>query len=171
MNDTDKPEEQPKHPADALAEMADREPDEAPPAPSPPDHVEALSQLAEGEPPADDQGDSEPPEPEAVDEQLAQQTNLAGEDAFRARQARRASIGAHEARAGASIYKKAMIPLLVVVGVLLLLVGVLSVMLLMRHGSEGAYGERLVVVALVSFPLAAVLIFGACWFHRDVSAK
>jgi len=134
--------------------------------------ADALAALAAGQREPDPPNDPEPePQSEVVDEALAEQTGLVGEHALRARRARSASIGADDARSRSAAYKRTMVPLLLAVGGLLLLVGILSAMMLTGRQAAGPPDDRLVLVTLISFPLAAMLIFGAWWFHRDVKGK
>ncbi len=175
MNDTNEPQEQRKDPADALADLAAQEPAEivAPPEPPtlPADPTEALNRLAESEAASPAEGDLDTPERAPVDLEMAEKTGLAGRDAFQARRARSATIGGDETRASSAAYKRTMIPLLLVVGGLLILVGALSAWMLLRQVDTGGHSAALVLVTLVSFPLAALLVFGAWWFHRDVRGK
>ena len=94
-----------------------------------------------------------------------------GRRSYRAGGARGGRIAGRQARANVNAYKKMMIPLLLVVGVLLILIGLLGVSMLIA-AEEADSGTRwhalMTAVALVSFPLGAILLFGAWWFHRDV---
>jgi uncharacterized membrane protein len=76
-----------------------------------------------------------------------------------------------QARAHAHSYKKFMIPLLLVVGGLLVLVGLISSGMAFKGAvDESALSDaRMGLVAVISFPLAAVLLIGAWWFHRETS--
>jgi hypothetical protein len=65
-------------------------------------------------------------------------------------------------------YKKFMIPLLIIIGVLLLVVGIITAYMV---STEGDRRPLMVVVMLLSFPLGGALLFGAWWFNRDVSYK
>ena len=69
---------------------------------------------------------------------------------------------------------KTLIPFLVVVAALLLLVGVLGVTMIVsaRAAQRGSHWHRLLgVVTALSFPVAAVLTFGAWWFHRETRRR
>ena len=179
MGDGENCRQEPPDPAEALANMADSRNEQAAPPPEadekPKDATEALDELAarraetgkeaEGLAPADD---------ETIDMAAAAATGLSGAEAFRARRARGAKITGQQARAHAHAYRRMMIPLLLVVGVLLILIGLLDVSMLIAADEadrQTRWHALMMVVALVSFPLAAVLFFGAWWFHREVSHR
>lgn len=177
MGDGENCRQQPPDPAEALANMADSRDEEtvAPPDADkqPKDATEALDQLAAkrpetgGEPEGLAQADDE-----TVDMAVAAATGLSGPEAYRARRARGARITGQQARAHAHAYRKMMIPLLLVVGILLILIGLLDVSMLIAADEadrQTRWHALMMAVALVSFPLAAVLFFGAWWFHREVS--
>ncbi len=162
--------DQHEDPADVLANMAANQPagEIAPPEENDRATSDVLTEMADGDKlPSDDDFAAAPAEEaDGYDAEIAAATGLAGEDARRARQARSANIGAHQARATRHASKRFMIPMLLALGVLLLVVGLASVLILSR-GDSGA-DAKLTIVMLLSFPLAAVMIFGAYWFHREV---
>lgn len=87
------------------------------------------------------------------------------------RQAARMARRQHTALVHGAQFKKTMVPLLLAVGVLLLVLSGITVFILLssRAGQmQGAmlneYGPTVVMVAC---PLAAVLLAGAWWFHRE----
>jgi len=174
MDETNQPDEQRKDPADVLADMATGQDEEIVAPPESTDEPEgdphdALTRMADGEiEEADPQeAPAAPAEPD-LDEALAGATGLAGRQAFQARQARASALSAQQARATHHAYKRTMIPLLLIVGLLLIVVGVLSSAMLIWHRGEGMHDTALAAVTLVSFPLSAILLFGAWWFRRDV---
>ena len=167
-------------PADVLANMAADSPTEIPTPPEDDDadegdHLDALTRMADEEPPAvaDEGFTPEPPpveESEEYDAEIAEATGLAGEDAFAARRARAATIGSHSAAANQHTFKRTALPLLVVMGVLLILVGLASAGVLVANQGKGSRDTELTVLMIACFPLSAVMFFGAWWFHRDIKA-
>ena len=139
------------------------------------DPAEGLDRLAAGQDPSDQQGRPDQPPADAEDDggiPLAPETGqaLTGQQAFRARRARSADLAAMHARAHAHTYKKTMIPFLLVVAVLLVVVGFISSgMVLPAAMSENERANPwMTMIALVSFPMAGVLLVGAWLFYRDV---
>ncbi len=63
-------------------------------------------------------------------------------------------------------FKRMMIPLLVVVGIMLFVVGVICLKLGLNEASRQV--ENFKWLALAAFPLGAILLLGAWLFHRDV---
>jgi len=93
---------------------------------------------------------------------------------FHARRAHAAAYAGVHSRAHAHQYKKIMIPFLIVMAALLVLVGAYSASEVLgadeRTQQLDSYA-RMTMVMIASFPLAAVLGFGAWWFHRDVKGS
>lgn len=163
-------------PAEALANMAESRDEEivAPPDTDekPADPAEVLDRMAAERTDAGDElDDLGEAGDETVEAEAAAMTGVPGRRAYQARGARGARIAGRQARANVNAYKKMMIPLLLVVGALLILIGMLGVSMLIA-AEEADSGTRwhalMTAVALVSFPLGAILLFGAWWFHRDV---
>ena len=163
-------------PAEALANMAESRDEEivAPPDADeePADPAEVLDRMAAERTDAGDElDDLGEAGDESVEAEAAAMTGVSGRRAYQARGARGARIAGRQARANVNAYKKMMIPLLLVVGALLILIGLLGVSMLIA-AEEADSGTRwhalMTAVALVSFPLGAILLFGAWWFHRDV---
>ena len=133
----------PENPADALADMAGGE----------------DAEEARDVPLADEEDDS----PHKLsDDALTPALDLAGGAASASRLARRAN---------AHTYKKTMVPFLVVVAALLLLVGGITTAIVVKRGPDSEARLAETFVMLVSFPLAAILAFGAWWFHRDTRPR
>ncbi|MBS3734761.1 MAG: hypothetical protein KGY99_07520 [Phycisphaerae bacterium] len=132
----------PRDPTDALSAMADGEDVGVPPAP--PDEPDASPSV------------DEPAEP------------LAGFPARREsaaqRQARNETVRSKATKAHAHQYRRFMIPLLLVVGIMLFILGVIVAI---TGGASGGVGTTIAVV--VSFPVSAILVFGAWYFHREVT--
>ena len=176
MGEADKSKGEQEDPADVLAEMAEgRDQDVVAPQPSQdaPDPPEALDQLAaEGADPADGLKDLAEGEGDEVDSEMAELTGLSGRQALQARRARGSKLAGQQARAHAHTYKKTMIPLLLVVGAMLILIGLVDVSMLVaaeEADRQTRWHALMTALAVVSFPLGAILFFGAWWFHRDVS--
>ena len=157
-----------EHPADALADMAAGEDEVEQPAEQaevPSDPLAALDTLA-GEDEADE--DAADPSPDAPEIDLTVPVAVAPATG----QARRAqaAAAARARHANAHAYKKTMVPFLAVVSVLLVVVGVLTTVLVLDEpGGTPPSNQRLfkIFLMLVSYPLSAILAFGAWWFHRD----
>ena len=80
------------------------------------------------------------------------------------------TAGAGYRRHHAHMYKQTMIPLMLVVGAILVLIAfVAAVMVLQSDTADALYYSRMKIVVYVSFPLSAVVLVGAWWFHRDVN--
>jgi len=146
-----------EHPADALADMAAGEDEAAEPV----EQAEAPSDAAA----AMDDAEAGEDEPEV---ELAIPVARPGPG-----QARRAQFSASAARArqaNAHVYKKTMVPFLAVVAALLMVVAVMTTVLVLRD-EPSAPGSRAhllkILLMVVSYPLSAILAFGAWWFHRE----
>ena len=158
-------------PAEVLANMAANQPDDVVvPADDHLDPSEALDQMAQGEPAPQPDDELVPPagDGDVINLELAEATGVSGGQTVHARQAHAASAGRQMAAAHHHAYKRWMMPLLVIVGVLLILVGLLSGVMLLQNRGRGSHDGALALVLVVSFPLAAVMIFGAWWFRREV---
>ena len=106
------------------------------------------------------------PDPEGADALPAGQPSGLG-----SRRRRLAELDQRERQAHAHQYKTVMIPLLITMGVILLLMGTWSV--IRASGAEGGVaGEGIAKwFPILAFPLGAVLLAGAWWFHQDVTRK
>ncbi|KPK83536.1 MAG: hypothetical protein AMJ81_08045 [Phycisphaerae bacterium SM23_33] len=154
MSEPAEPEQHRPDPADPLAalnEMASEPADAAP--------FDELSAVGQ----------------EQADAGVAELTEAVGPVDIAARRGRAAARDRYEARLRAQARHKTMIPFLVVVAGLLILVGVLGSIMLLGAGEQERASSRwhfyMTAVTIVSFPLAAVLGFGAWWFHREVKGK
>ena len=166
--------DQHEDPADVLANMAANQPDDVVVAPDQDvDPSEALDRMAQSEPAGELSGEFAPPgdDGDVINPELAEAMGVSGREAVRARQAHAVSADRQMAAAHHHVYKRWMVPLLVIVGVLLVLVGVLSGVMLIHNRGRGSHDGPLALVLVVSFPLAAMMIFGAWWFRRDIRRK
>ena len=172
----------PEDPTEALADMAS----EAPAQIAPPGEDEAvddpltalsamdidradpaagLGKLAQGEDPAGD--DSSAPDDGTIPvAPAAVAAPPPPADSLAVRRAHATTFTANQARAHAHAYKKFMLPLLLIVGALMLVVGIVAGY--MGASASQKDGQKLFLIAAVSFPIAAVLLFGAWLFYRDV---
>lgn len=162
-------------PADALADMAARQ--GADDAPSeeldvPSDPLAALdSMAADGAESPDGLDDPSDPLADAVE---IWDGPAAPDEAYQARRAHAAAVTAQQKQANVHVYKKTMVPFLVVVSGLLLLVGATCTMMVIKQGIESADSDVhlfKVFVMLVSYPLAAILALGAWLFHRETRSR
>ncbi len=74
-------------------------------------------------------------------------------------------------RRHAHMYKKTMIPLLLLVGAMLVVIGLITVVMVLQTEPDEKFYTRysqMKIVMYVSFPLAAAVLAGAWLFHRDV---
>jgi len=166
--------DQHEDPADVLASMAANQPDDDVPAPDEDvDPSEALDRLAESEPAGAPGDEFVPPsdDGEVANAELAEATGVSGREALRARQAHAVVAGRRMTTAHRHVFKRWMVPLLAIVGVLLLVVGVLSYVILGLNEGKGDRDDELTVIMAISFPMAAIVIFGAWWCHRDVRRR
>lgn len=69
----------------------------------------------------------------------------------------------------AYMYKKTMIPLLLVAGAMLVVIGLISAAMWLGSAPEQKFDPRMKLVLFVSFPLAAAVLAGAWWFRRDLT--
>lgn len=172
MSKSENTDEQRKDPADALASMADGQHDQAAAASDSPEDEEVDATAALNEM-AGDQGDAAELLDDLAEEEagaVEEVAAAAGASDFQSRQ-QGGRISARHARAHVHAYKRTMIPLLLVVAAILAVVGALATSMLIRAGAaarETRWEAWLTFVALVSFPLAAILLFGAWLFHREV---
>jgi len=161
--------------------------------------IDALHAMADGQDAAagsrPGEGQTEPPEESSSGlDSLTEQTAPGedpqaaedfshmprGEGASLARRNRSAAFQHQSRRVHAEQFKRAMIPLLIVVGAMLLLLG--AAMLTMLPGAEQAAQARARgsdalahkawtrPLVLASFPLGAILFLGAWLFRRDLRA-
>jgi len=112
---------------------------------------------------------------ELEDEPLMAEAVLAapeGAGVYQAKRARQAALSGQQLKAKALFLRKTMIPILLVVGGLLLGIGVISIAMVTGVAPEDVGTSNrglLIVVAVLSFPLAASLFFGAWWFKRELA--
>jgi len=169
-------------PAQALANMADEqgaeEDDESAEAVEVnPDPTEALDQLAgqRGEAAELDEMSAFEAGAPAGELELPAEAIPAGAEAGEARRAHAARAAGRAALVASHQYKRAMIPFLVVVAGLLLVVGLAAAVKLVSATPEqreyASWYLYMQYVMLVSFPLAAILGFGAWWFHQEVKGQ
>ncbi|MDY6914362.1 MAG: hypothetical protein SVT52_07900 [Planctomycetota bacterium] len=99
-------------------------------------------------------------------------------DGLAARKARAATFQTQHRIAHAHQYKRTMIPLLLVVGVLLFILSGVTMFVLLTGRSAGGAGPEMsqnllmrngVWLVVFAMPLGAILLVGAWLFHRDVS--
>lgn len=85
------------------------------------------------------------------------------------RRASAANFAKLEVRSKSLMYKQTMTPLLLIVGGMLAIVFIVGLIMLLT-GPGITSNPLLLFLTIVSFPLAAVLLFGSFWFHKDVKA-
>lgn len=150
------------HPGDALRALAQRQADGVEPdqEQSAPDEV-ARSESDVVEAFAEDPGQQQASGPAGASLQPPQ----AGKSALRAARMRQAS------RSQATQLKSFMVPMLLVVGGLLIVLGSLGAYLIWSpsSGAQIGGGAWTKVAVIVAFPLAAVLLLGAWAFRRDIA--
>lgn len=170
----------------ALADNQDQTPEPEGPPPAPPageterNPLDALRAMADGEDlssrPEPDEASA--PGPAAEPEAEAPEAPPAGEDrtglpsrqeSLAARRARAQSLTGQSTKAQAHQFKRAMVPLLFVVGGLLMVLGMAVALMGFERTEESMFGGTMSKVAVVvAFPLAAILIFGGVYFHLEV---
>ena len=91
-----------------------------------------------------------------------------------ARKSRASTLKKQQAQVHAEQFKRMMIPILLITGILLLLLGGV-VMFLTRGATEGYTGSGMLgnpalkrIMVITSFPLGAILMVGAFLFHKDI---
>jgi hypothetical protein len=154
--------------ADALEAMASRDADA---------HASALEAMASGmheqveaDRSADGAPDDAPASPETpgpIEGFEFVQASSTPEQ----RKARQQRIQAAAQKHHGEQFKKTMVPPLLVCGVLLVVLGAVALATVRGDADVpmvGAGGARIVIYG--SFPLGALLIFGAWWMHRQVAA-
>ena len=175
MSQSDKPDEDRQDPADALASMAESGQEQAEPVePSGEDQVDAtvaLDQMADDDDAVVDLDDLVDAEGETIDLKMAEVTGVSGRQAFEVRRAHGARMSGQQARVHAHAYKRMMIPLLLAVGAVLIIIGAIGLSMMLRAAEpvrQTRWHSWLTGVVLVSFPLGAIMFFGAWLFHREV---
>lgn len=132
----------------------------------------ACDSPAEGENPDEQAERTDAENREDTDDSLTHESLGIGTDSLQVRRARSASMNRQSAGAHAHRFKTVMIPLLLVVAVILFVMG--SITAMMASGGGDGLSDREFFVengryfTLAAFPLGAILLFGAWWFHRDV---
>jgi hypothetical protein len=176
----------PKDSADALralaetsAQEAEKTPQDAPQR----DPHDALAAMADGEdlaPKADEQPDDQLENEErdfaaasAAEGRGVDPADLeglpVGAEARAARKARAQGYDKQRTSVHALQFKKTMIPLLLVVGVMLFILGgIVAAVVLPGAEGRGLFSRPFAIAAVVAaFPLGAILLFGAWFFHRE----
>jgi len=179
--------------ADALRDLAgasDQADGSAPPTGTggEPDPVDVLAAMAEGAEEQEADAPKPPDEQEELDEELlaavgheigeggVDPADLADLSANRLsaaeRKARAAVLHSQAAQAHHHQFKRTMIPLLIVVAGMLFVLGAVVAAILPGREQAGRGGILsglwAWVAVWVSFPLGAILLFGAWFFHREV---
>ncbi len=170
LNEPNELSERRKHPADALADLAENDKVEEFVSPDTPDPHAALDEMArdDGGTNADDIADPAV----GTDDNEIDDPVLFGDNApLESAGGLHVTAGEGHRRHHAHLYKKTMIPLLMTVGVLLLLIGLLAGSMTISADGETDYRSRMTLVTFTSFPLSAVMFFGAWWFRREVNRK
>lgn len=164
--------QRPPDPADALADMAAEQGEEiVAPADTAPagDPLEALNEMGADRP------DSAAHLERLSDSAEEQADGDAAAGAAPAELASPAYVARRRVPAAGGAGRNAAVPLLAVLACLLVLVGVLgATMVLSASREETAHSQWytwMSVVTIVSFPVAAVLSFGAWWFHQEAKRR
>ena len=169
-DDINSNEDQHDDPADALADLASRNDDEivVPDETDEVDSLSALDAMANNDAAATDPGEFAA-DAETVGNDVSDDVFAGGDALSQAAGREHVTSGAGYGRHHAHMYKKTMIPLMLVVGAMLVLIGFsAAAMVLQSDTTDTLYYSRMKIVMYVSFPLAAVVLVGAWWFHRDV---
>jgi hypothetical protein len=162
-----------KDPVDALADLAGgKELEDQPAVAQDLDPLAALSRLADGDDPATAQEKAPPSPPEADQYALADEPAAAAPAPARCVSVR--TRNTIEAKAIAHSYKKTMIPLLLLVGVLLAIIS--GVCVYIYAAAEpgyraNSYHRTVLLLAVLSVPLALAMFLGAWWFHHETSGQ
>jgi hypothetical protein len=165
-----------KDPVDALAELAGgQELEDQPAMAQDLDPLAALNRLANGQDAADPP--PPPPLPPTPSDQYARADEHAPPPAAAPAPVRPVSVRTRntiEAKAIAHSYKKTMIPLLLLVGVLLVIIGGVCIYIYTDAQPEfrgNSYHKTVLLLAVLSLPLAVVMFLGAWWFHHETSGR
>jgi hypothetical protein len=176
----------PKDSADALRALAETSAEEAQKAAQAApqrDPHDALAAMADGQdlaPKAEEQPQEQLADEErdfvaaaAAEGQAVDPADLeglpVGAEARAARKARAQGYDKQKSRVHALQFKKTMIPLLLVVGVMLFILGgVVAAVVLPGADDRGLFSRPFAIGAVIAaFPLGAILLFGAWFFHRE----
>jgi len=161
-------------PADALADLADSGDGEiiVPDEQDEVDPLSALDAMAQTDAGAPDLDEFAAAAAETAAEDVSDEI-LSGAGAPLGASGRlHVTAGAGYHQHHAHMYKKTMIPLMLVVGVMLIVVGFVAAVMVFRAEPYEKFYTRysqMKIVMYVSFPLAAVVLVGAWLFHRDVN--
>lgn len=178
-DDLNNNDEQQADPADALADLADSNNGEIV-VPDEQDEVEtdplaALDKMAQADEDASDPADFAAAAAAIVAEGVSDEVFSGTGAPLGASVGFHVTAGDRHRRHHAHLYKKTMIPFLLVVGVLLVLIGLIAAAMVFQATPEEKeyynWYSRMRIVMFVSFPLAAAVFVGAWWFHRDVNRK
>jgi len=96
-----------------------------------------------------------------------------GEGSLAARRARSATIAAQAGFVHGQQFKRAMIPALIVVGLLLFILGGIVAAMLPRLSSTARPGTLAACAwwaVPIAFPVGTILLFGAWFFHRELKS-
>jgi hypothetical protein len=143
------------------------------------DHARALEALADGEDlQTDAQDDTHSPEGGpgqqhqgddplgGISEGLAQAKAIGRRSRSRTAQAARQNAASR--RASQSQFRKAMIPPLMVSGILMILLAVAMLILQPAGAGDGLLSATVAkALTFAAFPLGAILMVGAWWLHHD----
>ncbi|MDY7009185.1 MAG: hypothetical protein SVV80_00305 [Planctomycetota bacterium] len=168
--------QQAAHPADALADLADRSggggeiivPNEQ----GKVNPISALDAMVQSNVVMSDPGEFAAAAAETVADGVSDEVFTGAASSLGASGGVHVTSGDGYHRRHAHMYKKTMIPLMLVVGAMLILVGFIAVDMVFRADPEQEFYtwySRMKIVMYASFPLAAVVLAGAWWFHRDVN--
>ena len=161
-------------PADALADLAGSADDKiiVPDKQDEVDPLSALDAMAQADAAAPNPGDFAAAAAETVAEDVSDEIFSGAGAPLGASGGAHVTAGAGYHRHHAHLYKKTMIPLMLVVGVMLIAIGFVSAVMVFQAEPDEKFYTRysqMKIVMYVSFPLAAVVLAGAWLFHRDVN--
>lgn len=173
-DDVNSSDDQQADPADALADLAGSEspvateitvPDEQDNV----DPLSALNAMARSDEAVSDPGDFAAAAAETVAYDVSDEVFSGGASPLGASGRLHVTAGDGYHRHHAHMYKKTMIPLLLVVGAMLVVIGLVAAAMVLSATPEQKFDPRMKLVLFVSFPLAAVVLTGAWLFRRDVN--
>ncbi len=184
---------QPPDHADALRALAEtsQADEQRAAAARPKDQSEALAAMADGQDlvaPAEAaaaDADADTEVEQTIDEELLAAAGVpegpgvdpadladlpVGEEGKAVRAARTAALDQQRSRVHAHQFKQVMVPLLLTVGGLLLVLGIVVAAMLPPRGASGGLLSRSAAIwaVVAAFPLAAILLFGAWFFRREL---
>ncbi len=163
----------PADPADALADLAGSDDCEIS-VPDEQDNVDPLSALnamARSDEAVSDPGDFAAAA-ETVADDISHEVFVGGDVPLGVFGGTHVTAGDGYHRHHAHMYKKTMIPLLLVVGAMLVVIGLVAAAMVLSATPEQKFYTwypRMKLLLFVSFPLAAAVLAGAWLFRRDVN--